>query len=273
MGNNKNTKNNNTPRLCGGTFCDLLMQIKTKSIPDTMKGLIKLLSPEFVISDTSLSTDASEYINCSKSNTSNIPFNKDQNIKNQQLINEFDEKIKNSDATLLSNFNNFVRDYLDKKHLIWLIKALCELIESDNSITDNDKFYIYYDSNSITKKELTKTREIYTEAFILGIFDFVLTQRPNNKIGQETYDSWHKKQTKPGTRRDFISKIGLNKKEYKLTETIINDKKTINNNVEIEVVDKTPINEDHQEHSNRQIINYGKYIENIENYYEGNDNE
>ncbi|MCL2638442.1 MAG: hypothetical protein FWD48_08750 [Oscillospiraceae bacterium] len=209
------------PVLCGGTFFTLILRALKQSddvfsAPDVLTGLINIIQPEFKKpGEKTFITLTSQFKSCSPKMpkiSKHLPFT------NRDIITHIETNIPNSYHTYLKATQVFVDKFIDvnssTKKSVMLTKRLLELIKRDESIKDDDIFYIRQDGTSFTKLELCGLSDICLPALLLGIWHFIIVNRKDNKIGQATYDSWHEshKTTSKtgGAEREFISDIGKN---------------------------------------------------------------
>lgn len=66
-----------------------------------------------------------------------------------------------------------------------------ETIHYDDSITD-EVFYIDGPGQEFDKRHLTAAENIFLQAFLLGMWHFIVTERPDNAAWAATYDTWKK---------------------------------------------------------------------------------
>jgi len=192
------------PRLCGGTFFTLLLQARKQrtkprqhikgerdglSDSEVLFGLIKVVDPDFdAITNTTEKTfkgNTSDFRSCKKSKGTYLPFN-------ETTI--FDNRMKNGYSAPLQKMCDFIKNFIDvgtsSEKDIRLVKALLELIDSDQSINDDQVFYIGETGTVVTKAELRNTTMVCLQSFLLGVWHFALIERKDNSIGKDTFDIW-----------------------------------------------------------------------------------
>ncbi|WP_296557507.1 NACHT domain-containing protein [uncultured Acetobacterium sp.] len=206
-------------RLCGGTFFVLLQQAKKQrtsqrkkiggdtdglSEPEMLTQLIRVAYPEYKeATKDSFKTITSSYKTCRIASGAYLPF------KKLDIQSAFDVQIKNHYAQSLISMSKFTNFFIDVNHRgNWLVVALLELIESDNSISDDDLFYIEDNVVPINKKAMLKMTDIKFQSFLLGLWHFIVTKRPDNNVGRDTFNSWHEAGNTKRAPRKFISDIG-----------------------------------------------------------------
>jgi hypothetical protein len=213
------------PILSGGTFVTLLIQSirqrnafrdgvyqeKDKmSNEDLLVGLIRVTEPKFkkpTGNTRSFSAIVSSYKSCSISKSNHLPFTIEANKQ------AFNFALKNDYNNLLSAMHQFTNHFFEQEDdadkNVKLVKALLELIETDITISDNQEFYLDDRVKPLYKYDLKRLTDINLPVFILGIWHFIVLNRPNNKAGKDTYESWHKKAGEKGGVREYIGNCGI----------------------------------------------------------------
>ena len=191
------------PVLCGGTFFTLLLEARKPrtrkkeqlcgtrdclSEPECLAGLLRVMYPEYIkpASGRTFQTNVSEYKLC-KNNGGNMPFF-------DQEIDAFDKRVKTDHQAAMIHMLGFINRFIDVGSSVkrdeWLVKALLDLIESDNSISDDEAFFVLSDGQTLTKADIKGVTNICLPAFMLGIWHFVVVNRRDNKVGRGTIDRW-----------------------------------------------------------------------------------
>lgn len=205
------------PYLCGGIFFDLILQTRTHvklgrnsyngasglSEADVMSMLLDIVDPDrpAVYATNTLNKDTSSYKTCKYNGGTNITLN------NKAVIKAFDEEVHNQFAAVLARTQNMVSKVItvpNKQY--WLVKALLDLLNQDELINENDRFYICPDGSSKRLCDIRLQTEFHLSAFLLGILHFVIVNRQNNKKGRATFEAWHIKDS--GGKWVFNSDIG-----------------------------------------------------------------
>ena len=192
------------PVLCGGTFFTLILEARNQrtskrsqhageldglSQPETLAGLGRVVYPEYSEpkNKDTFSTNVSDYKSC-ENNGTNLSF-----LFNQ-AVTAFDNRVKTQYLTPLRTMGDFVSRFLDvgtsTAQEVWLVKALLDLINADQSIDDSQEFYIAENGHGITKAALRDMSDFCLQTFLLGVWHFVIVNRPDNKSGKATYDIW-----------------------------------------------------------------------------------
>lgn len=204
-------------RLCGGTFFVLLLRAKykrTEDIPVSVSerkkikltesacliGLIRVFDPDYVTPSERIKTDTGDYKKCGKSDGVNLP------LTDVGLLEQFDRDVRTHYRVPLKRMRDFCNMYVDNREAEWLIHALLELMARDRSILQSTRMYCNFDGTAINFGYLEVARRVYLPAFLLGIWHFILTQRPDNSVGKETYQAWFR--LEKGSTDTWISDIG-----------------------------------------------------------------
>ncbi len=191
------------PVLCGGTFFTLLLEARQArsgkkeqlygkkdglSEPETLAGLLRVMYPEYKqpSGESVFRTNTSDYKTC-KNNGGNLPFF-------GQEISAFDKRVKSDYQAVLVSMCAFVKDFIEVggsvKRDEWLVKALIDLIDSDQSVMDTDAFYVCEDGQPLTKTALRLMASFCFPAFLLGVWHFAIVCRADNTVGCATFNEW-----------------------------------------------------------------------------------
>lgn len=208
------------PRLCGGTFFTLVLQaLKQRakarehyngerdglSDPEVLTGLIKVINPDYQVPKDGLNKGkTNDYKACKTSDGTYLPFGDTPEIR------AFDSRIKNSYQEALKPMAAFIEEFLDtgtavRKHEL-LVKALVDLIQKDQSISEQDEFYIGENGEKTKKAALGDLSEVCLPSFLLGVWHYAVVSRKDNTVGQATYDAWCPSQG--GGRRKYVANMG-----------------------------------------------------------------
>lgn len=222
----KNMDEKKAQILCGGTFFTLLLNAERDrtsarakilegydgmSNSDVLTGLLLVADPNHETPDRStkgvrraLSSITSDYKKCINIQSTYYPFN-DEDIKNN-----FNKRVKNQHNEAVQNMIDFVDRFINVKAKgIKLVSSLVQLINEDTTIQENDEFYIIGDNSPVKKAEIKNgiTLNLYT--FLLGVWHFIIVNRPDNSVGKETYQNWHTDEgIEANAQKKFISDIG-----------------------------------------------------------------
>ena len=211
------------PYLCGGTFFVLSTHAmrersqakKSKSFgtsndglteTNCLKGLISVFDPKYIEGpDSTFASNVTKYKQCRLSSNTYLPFDV------SPVVNAFDEAVTTHYNAPLSRMSAYVDSYIDKGTKgKWLVKALLELIRDDQSISDDQPFYVTPDGNPTAKANLPSLAVLQMQSFLLGVWHFIVVNRPENDCdeGKRTFAEWHKAPATRGQGYTFISSIG-----------------------------------------------------------------
>ncbi|MGI6120694.1 MAG: hypothetical protein ACOYH0_00110 [Saccharofermentanales bacterium] len=192
-------------RLCGGTFFLLLLEARKQrktakdyyngetdglSELNTLMGLAKILVPDlqdplFTMKNT-LQGNTSEYKACKTEGGQYFCF------ADPAARSSFDSVVKENYQEALCRMRKFTHAFLEvggsMKKDERLVRALVDLINRDNSISNETLFYINKDGSVSTKREIPKIDEVYLEPFLLGVWHFAVLRSEGNIIGKETFE-------------------------------------------------------------------------------------
>lgn len=194
----------NYPKLCGGTFFVLVLQALRQRMkarehykgesdglkdPNVLIGLIKVINPDYVApAGDALKTKTNDFKSCKLSKGEYLPFG------NTPEIEEFDHRVQNNYSSALSAMSGFVEQFLETGTAVkkdeHLVKALIDLIQQDVSILGDEEFYILENGKKIKKAALGDLVDVCLPAFLLGVWHYVVVNRKDNQVGQDTYNQW-----------------------------------------------------------------------------------
>lgn len=157
--------------------------------PDVLVGLIKVINPDYKEPyKGTLKTKANEYKSCKLSKGQYLPFG------DKVTISVFDERVKKDYASARMAMSTFIENFIETGTTLKkderLVKALIDLIQQDDSIGDDVVFLIGSDGQPVRKDRLDDMDKVCLPSFLLGIWYFIVVNRKDNKIGQDTYDLW-----------------------------------------------------------------------------------
>lgn len=211
------------PRLSGGTFFTLMLQalrqrMKTREHykdecdglrdPEVLIGLLTVINPDYAAPynpKETLQTKANDFKSCKLSKGEYLPLGNSQEVK------AFDKRVKTQYRLAFAAMTQFVSDYIEigiavKKDLN-LVKALIDLVDSDESIRDEELFYIHPDGSTTKKAAFSDLDKVNLLVFLLGIWYYVVVFRKNNRVGEKTYDAWCP--PNGGDPREYSGEMGL----------------------------------------------------------------
>lgn len=192
--------NKKIPYLCGGTFFFLLVQAKkgrtnarerVKGIKnglkdsDMMENLVQTFTNEHIPAwGKSIQKDTSDFRECRIDGSACIPFN------NPSKVSSYDSEIKEHYNASLSRMINFSDNFLSNAMATWLGRVLLEVIEKDQGITADARFYAQSDGSCLSKSDLCNAKSIELQPLLTGILHYILMNRTDNKSGQPTLEAW-----------------------------------------------------------------------------------
>ena len=195
---------NDCPRLCGGVFLTYLLDARKQrfgvrehysgdsdglSDPEAFADLIRIISPNYTVpAGKTFKENTSSYKNCRKNAGMHLP------LYGTAETRAFDECVRTDYQTALSRMLSFTDAYLDTgtdtKKDEYLVEALVEIISEDTSIEADAKFYSLEDGSTTTKSALVASTHFCLQAYLIGVWHYVLQNRPDNIQGRDTIESW-----------------------------------------------------------------------------------
>mgnify|MGYP001114687447 FL=1 len=192
------------PRLCGGTFMTLVIQALRQrkkarehykgesdklNDPDVLVGLITVINPDYKDPGKAvLKTKANDYKSCKLSKGQYLPFGE------KLTIGVFDKRVQEDYLVARNDMSTFVDRFIETGTMLQkdvrLVKALIDLIDQDDSIDDDVGFPIGENGELVRKDHFGDLDKVCLPSFLLGIWHFIVVNRKNNKVGQDTYDIW-----------------------------------------------------------------------------------
>jgi len=191
------------PRLTGGTFFYLLANAKRKgySKAQNLAGkkdgmgetnmlidLMHIASPNyFVPAPSTLKNNTSLFKSCELDHTQWLCFD------DPNFIQEFDLELKTNYEKILKRADTFVQKYIEvEREFIYkkIGQMLIGLIKSDESIDEDDFFYIDSGINPTAKKDISTTVKYSFQGLILGIWHYIVCNQIKNSEGKETISNW-----------------------------------------------------------------------------------
>lgn len=176
-------------RFCGGIFFVLVLKARKKpkrNQEDCFKDLLVIFDRGVKgIYGNTLSTYASNFRNCASiSGTEYIKFG------DEVALDAFNDRLKNEYDSALEEVKGFVSASMDiDTNGKWFVRAVLEMIEADNQIKDNAKFFIMPGHLPVYKSDLKDIKKVYFYNFLLGIWHYICTYCEDNTVGAETYSA------------------------------------------------------------------------------------
>ena len=192
------------PVLCGGTYFTLILEARGQrtgqrgryqgeqdglSQSDTLVGLGKVVYNEYIPprNQQTFRTNVNAYKTCADDG-SNLSF------LFPDRVSAFNDRIRSAYLTALKAMCDFVNTFLEVgtsiNKEIWLVKAILDLIENDESIPGEQEFLIGIDGQGITKSALRQMSDLSLQPLLLGVWHYVVVNRPDNRSGKDTFDRW-----------------------------------------------------------------------------------
>jgi len=164
---------------------------------DVFEALIKITVPAYSKGDKST---ISTYKSCESSRVQ---------ILNQANIKSFDERVRTDYNAPLAQMMQLLNQFIDVDNQGgWLVKAILELVGEDATIPDSASFLAMPDGSALTKAGLRIASDICLPSLLLGIWHYVVMNRPDNTIGKATYNEWCPPAKMSNSKRLFVSNIG-----------------------------------------------------------------
>ena len=189
------------PYLCGGILFSLILQARkarTKARDkfnsgsdglndtDVMMGLVEVVTGDSFASSQgkTFAKCTTQFKTCQDYGTTYIPFT------DASVISSFHSSLKQKDSDLLNRMSEFISKYINEMRSEWLVKALFEVIQNDEEITQDTAFFISLEK-TVVKDELENVTEIELPIFLLSVLGFIITERSDNTKGRPTFEAWH----------------------------------------------------------------------------------
>lgn len=201
------------PRLCGGTLFSLILRARPKtnkiSNNNAVEKLVHFYDPNLTLytGESSYKTRVSEFINCAQNKK--IEF---AEFWAEPGCGNFNKRIREEYDKVLADFIVFIDEIVQKENLVWLCRAVLELIGKDDSISDEAKFYIKPGFNPAYKKELKPEKSlerINMYNFLLGVLHYVFNYCDDNGVGRQAIEQW-----KEAEYKNCVSEKWTERKKY-----------------------------------------------------------
>ncbi len=145
--------------------------------------------------------DTSQYKDCESEGSCNTPFNE------ASAISAYDDTVRSRYSEALARMEEFVTWHINPEKRFWLVKALLDIIENDDAVEENARFFISETGMSLTKAELENETDFCLPAFLVGMLHYTLTRRNGrNREGAPTLDAISEK--KPRKPRVYTGCLG-----------------------------------------------------------------
>ena len=193
------------PYLCGGVFLTQLMKARPArngvrgrfagdhdglSDPEMVLAFIKVMNPDFSApAGNTFKENVSSYKNCRKNCGTYLPFAPDS-----AEVRVFDICVRNDYAKALARMTAFTDEFIEvgteAKKDESLVQELVEIIRDDRSIPADAVFYMKEDGAPVTKAQLLTSTAICLQALLVGVWHYILINRPDNLPGRDTIQNW-----------------------------------------------------------------------------------
>lgn len=174
-------------RLCAGAVFNLLYEVRNRNMVvtqiDMYQRFAKVLYPDYVTRYKQ--ADISHFRTCSEKNRNPLPFSE------PARRDSFHKDVKENYDALLNRADKFIRESLnliDQGDMVWLGRALVELIIEDDEITDDAVFFI--DKEGKDKSYIRDIEQVLLPGLLVGIIDYFAMNVPDNSVGKETVPNW-----------------------------------------------------------------------------------
>ncbi|CAK7037669.1 MAG: hypothetical protein BACD_00181 [Bacteroides rodentium] len=194
------------PPLCGGVFFTTLIPYRGERIPakryyegikdpksdiPTLVSLICVVKPSYekkLPALKSIRTYTSEFKNCRKDIPAGLFLAKPGYIAsfNQNMDDHYSILLWRMHSFLEGNIGLYDGNEPKIAEMTQLVRELIEVLENDPQCKDH-QFRIGPNGESMT---LDSAEIIYFQSFILGIWHYIVTEHPCNKITENLYDTW-----------------------------------------------------------------------------------
>ena len=145
--------------------------------------------------------DTSQYKDCESEGSCNTPVNE------KSAISAYDDTVRSRYSEALARMEEFVTWHINPEKRFWLVKALLDIIENDDAVEENDRFFISETGISLAKAELESETDFCLPAFLVGVLHYTLTRRNGrNREGAPTLDAISEK--KPRKPRVYTGRLG-----------------------------------------------------------------
>jgi len=262
------------PYLCGGILFSLILQARktrTKARDklkggsdglkdtDVMMGLVEVVTGDCFDSaqGTTFGKCTSQFKTCQDYGTTYIPFT------DPSVISSFNSLVNKKDPAVLKRMTEFINRFINSAKTEWLVKAIFEVLQNDNEISDDTSFMV--SSSVITaKNDIESISEVELPFLLLSTLDFILKERPDNTKGRKTFEMWHQQKT-PQSQWKYIGSVGNTiSRSIKVAATVDVDTVTPiesqNNCIEAAPTEKTKTA---SERLNEKILASGKVLADV----------
>ncbi len=192
------------PYLCGGVFFTLLVEASRERVSPTKgyKGIKGDVRDEYIMKDlvelpgkglanfdkqNNFGDSVSKYKNCKSDYGMSMPFHK------YEYKESLREKITQDTDRALYLISIILKKYFAMKKrddgiypLDLAARKILYVIKKDDDIGQNDELLCGKNCTPIKKKDLVQAEAIDIQPFLLGVWNYILQNRPDNKHGRDT---------------------------------------------------------------------------------------
>ncbi len=215
-----------SPKLCGSTLLYLLIDAKIPPVQNSkhfenaidstrdfgvLTNLVRILYPSLTknhYDDETLKKYTTKYKQGQGGYYGWLPFDNDNIWIDSESF--FDQKY----SSALKNADSFCRTCLnfDNDAAISLLgRRILEIIKKDESIGDDEKFYINPNNSFIVKNQINPTMSYNIQGLILGTWHYIIKNKISSELGRETIKHWQSSTDEP------TSFINLGRNEFRQT--------------------------------------------------------
>jgi uncharacterized protein (UPF0216 family) len=192
-----------TPYLCGGVFLTQLMQARKPragvrehyagdsdglSDPETMLAFIKVMSPDFTAPVGQ--TFKENHLHIRIAGRQQYLFTISVDSGRCELLMIVFVRLRYGIDALGVVTDDFLEVGTSAKKDEYLVKALVEIIRNDKDIPADTMFYINEDGLPSTKKQLLTITAVCFQAFLVGVWHYIIMNRQDNTLGRSTIIDW-----------------------------------------------------------------------------------
>jgi len=180
--------------------------------PSLLLALLHMVDPSHAPNRSTLSQYFSQFMNGSRPDSSVIPLN------NPAFQNRFQLRMASSPEEVLAQMDNFCRTYLkydDPLSMQQLVSGLSIAIYNDPTIPGSTVFQSGF--GPVTKAELKDHRSFILQPFLLSVWFYLVTEKPNVSEAEKTYADWTG-EADPNTAPPITTSVGfLHAGEFSVT--------------------------------------------------------
>ena len=220
----------NVPYLCVGILFSLILQARktrTKARDkfnsgsdgmkdtDVMMGLVKVVTGDSFESAQggTFGKCTTQFKTCQDYGATYIPFT------DTSVISSYNSSVNKKDLDLLNRMSEFINRFINEVRSERLVKSLIEVILDDVEIDKDTSFDISLEE-TVTKDNLNNITEVELPVFLISILHFIITERPDNSKGRNTFEKRHTQSGKKSPWK-FVSSVGTTNKRSIIVKTTI----------------------------------------------------